>query len=42
MNPFYVIYFSDNLKAPTKIFSIIIDADTGDILKEAAPAPSNG
>ncbi len=42
MNPFYVIYFSDNLEAPTDIFSIIIDADTGDILKEAAPAPSNG
>lgn len=42
MNPFYVIYFSDDLEAPTKIFSIIIDADTGDILQEAAPAPSNG
>lgn len=41
-NPFYVIYFSDDLDAPTEIFSIIIDADTGEILKEAAPAPSNG
>lgn len=42
INPFYVIYFSDNLDAPTKIFSIIIDADTGEILKEAAPAHSHG
>lgn len=41
MNPFYVIYFADNLSAPTEVFSIIIDADTGDILQEAAPAPSN-
>lgn len=42
MNPFYVIYFSDDFDAPTKVFSIIIDADTGEILKEGAPAPSNG
>lgn len=42
MNPFYVIYFSDDLEAPTQVFSIIIDADTGEILKEGAPAPSNG
>lgn len=42
MNPFYVIFFSDDLAAPTKVFSIIIDADTGDIISEGAPAPSNG
>lgn len=42
MNPFYVIFFSDNLAAPTEVFSIIIDADTGEILEEGAPAPSNG
>ncbi len=42
MNPFYVIYFSDDFDAPTEVFSIIIDADTGEILGEGAPAPSNG
>lgn len=42
MNPFYVIFFSDDLAAPTNVFSIIIDADTGDIISEGAPAPSNG
>ncbi len=41
-DPVYVIYFTDDLNAPTKVFSMVIDADTGKIVVEYAPAPCNG
>ena len=41
-DPVYVIYFTDDLNAPTKVFSMVIDADSGKIVVEYAPAPSNG
>lgn len=42
--PFYVIYFTDDLDAPTKVFSVRIDAATGEILITYTPEtmPQNG
>ena len=39
--PFYVVYFVNDLEAPTSVFSIVIDAGSGNILQEYAPAPSH-
>lgn len=42
--PFYTVYFIDDLDAPIKSFCVLIDADTGEILDTMTPdnTPSNG
>lgn len=42
--PFYVIYFYDSLEEPTEVFSVTIDAATGEVLTTYTPRtmPSNG
>lgn len=35
--PFYVVYFTNDLDAPTEVFSVIIDADSGEVLKTGTP-----
>jgi len=43
-NPFYAVYFIDDLDAPLNTFCVLIDADTGVILNTMTPdnTPSNG
>lgn len=43
-DPFYAVYFIDDLDAPIKSFCVLIDADTGEILDTMTPdnTPSNG
>ena len=42
--PFYVIYFYDSFEEPTEVFSVTIDAATGEVLTTYTPKtmPSNG
>lgn len=33
--PFYAVYFTNDLDAPAEVFSVIIDADSSEVLKTA-------